>query len=204
VSADIVTAAGAGIADGAIYAIDPRDTFSSGPGFVYAVFRVHNLPARARVGARWIFPGGRVIPYVCPVALCPPHRLASATYTYYVAQTLAGPGRYAVSALINGRAVGLHHFTVKATGTAPAPRGQSTTPVAPPATGLSVYAANPVGKPSRSHHGPAQPPHASLLLSATHSQPPGGDDHGPAKRQRDHRHGRDKGGDNAGDGVTIG
>jgi hypothetical protein len=34
-------------------------------------------------------------------------------------QMVAGPGQYAVSALINGRAVGLHHFRVEAGARAP-------------------------------------------------------------------------------------
>jgi hypothetical protein len=119
ISADIVTAARARVADGRIYVTNPRDTFSPRAGIVYAIFRVQNLPAHARVGARWIFPDGRRIVYACPASDCPPHRFASAHYTYWVEQTLAGPGQYAVSALVNGRAVGLHHFSVEAGASAP-------------------------------------------------------------------------------------
>jgi hypothetical protein len=119
VSADIVTAARAGVADRRIYMINARDTFGPRASIVYAIFRVHNLPAHARVGARWIFPDGRRIVYVCPASDCPPRRFVSARYTYWVEQTLAGPGQYAVSALVNGRAVGLHYFSVQAGARAP-------------------------------------------------------------------------------------
>ena len=126
VSAHIITAARAGIADGRLYVINPRDTFGPRAGVVYAIFHVQNLPAHARVGARWIFPDGRRLVYVCRVADCPPRRSVSARYTYWVAQTLAGPGPYAVSALINGHVIGLHHFSVKAGTSAPEQDDQDT------------------------------------------------------------------------------
>jgi hypothetical protein len=111
---------------------------------VYAIFRVHNLPAHARVGARWIFPDGRRIVYVCPASDCPPRRFVSAHYTYWVEQTLAGPGQYAVSALVNGRAVGLHHFSVEAGASVPDQGDHDDhdrdTPDTTLATGLGVFA----------------------------------------------------------------
>jgi hypothetical protein len=143
VSADIVTAARAGVADGRVYVINARDTFGPRAGIVYAIFRVHNLPAHALVGVRWIFPDGRRIVYVCPVSDCPPRRFVSPHYTYWVEQTLAGPGPYAVSALVNGRAVGLHHFSVEAGERAP-DQDDHDRPDTTPARELGVFAAKPV------------------------------------------------------------
>jgi hypothetical protein len=150
VSADIVTAARAGVADGRIYVIDARDTFGPRASIVYAIFRVHNLPAHAWVGVRWIFPDGRRIVYVCPTSDCPPRRFVSPHYTYWVEQMLAGPGQYAVSALINGRAVGLHHFSVEAG--ARAPDQDEDTPDTTPAMQLGIFAAKPVSREHRRHN----------------------------------------------------
>src|SRR5919204_5994290 len=143
-SADIVTAARARVAGGRIYVSNPRDTFGPRAGIVYAIFRVHNLPAHARVGVRWIFPDGRRIVYVCPVSDCPPRRFVSSHYTYWVAQTLAGPGPYAVSALVNGRAVGLHHFSVEAGVRAPDQDDEDRRDTTPAIElGVFVFAAQP-------------------------------------------------------------
>src|SRR5205085_12624513 len=143
VSADIVTAARAGVADGRLYVIDARDTFGPRARIVYAIVRVHNLPAHAWVGVRWIFPDGRRIVYVCPASDCPPRRFVSPHYTYWVEQMLAGPGQYAVSALINGRAVAVHHFTVEAGAHAP-DQGDDDTPDTTPALELGPFAAQTV------------------------------------------------------------
>jgi hypothetical protein len=156
ISADIVTAARAGVADGRLYVINARDTFGPRASIVYAIFRVHNLPAPAWVGVRWIFPGGRRIVYVCPASDCPPRRFVSPRYTYWVEQMLAGPGQYAVSALINGRAVGLHHFSVETGASAPDQDGQhdqddEDTPDTTPAMELGIFAAKPVYTPHRRH-----------------------------------------------------
>jgi hypothetical protein len=70
--------------------------------------------------------------------------LVSAHYTYWVEQTLAGPGQYAVSALVNGRAVGLHHFSVEAGASVPDQDDHDDhdrdTPDTTLATGLGVFA----------------------------------------------------------------
>jgi hypothetical protein len=158
VGVDIVTTARASVAVGRIYMIGPRDAFGPRARVAFAIFYAHNLPAHARVGARWTFPDGRRIVYVCPVADCPPRRFVSPHYTYWVEQTLAGPGQYAVSALINGRAVGLHHFSVEAGASAPdqddqdaqhdqddqGPQGTT------PTTDLGVFAAQPMRNSMRS------------------------------------------------------
>jgi hypothetical protein len=165
ISADIVTAARARVAGGRIYVTNPRDTFGPRAGVVFAIFRVHNLPAHAQVGARWTFPDGRRIVYACPASDCPPRRFVSAHYTYWVEQTLAGPGQYAVSALVNGRAIGLHHFSVEAGASAPDQDGQhdqddqdgqhdqddQDTPDTTPAMELGVFAAKPVSTRHRRH-----------------------------------------------------
>jgi predicted Ser/Thr protein kinase len=165
ISADIVTAARARVAGGRIYVTNPRDTFGPRAGVVFAIFRVHNLPAHAQVGARWTFPDGRRIVYACPASDCPPRRSVSAHYTYWVEQTLAGPGQYAVSALVNGRAIGLHHFSVEAGASAPDQDGQhdqddqdgqhdqddQDTPDTTPAMELGVFAAKPVSTRHRRH-----------------------------------------------------
>jgi hypothetical protein len=153
--------------------INARDTFGPRAGIVYAIFRVHNLPAHALVGVRWIFPDGRRIVYVCPVSDCPPRRFDSPHYTYWVEQTLAGPGPYAVSALINGRAVGLHHFSVEA-GVRTPDQDDHDRPDTTPAMELGVFAAKPVSTWHR-RHSAAQPARASLPSDAARSTPPGHD-----------------------------
>jgi hypothetical protein len=178
VSADIITTARASVALGRIYMIGPRDTFGPRTRVAFAIVYVHNLPAHAQVGARWIFPDGRRIVYVCPVSDCPPRRFVRPRYTYWVEQTLAGPGQYAVSALINGRAVGVHHFSVEAGASAPDQddrdnqdtpdqddRDNQDTPDTTPAMELGGLAA----KPARTRHrryGTAQPAWASLSPDA--------------------------------------
>ena len=144
--------------------IGPRDTFGPRTRVAFAVVYVQNLPAHAQVGARWIFPDGRRIVYVCPVADCPPRRLVSLHYTYWVEQTLAGPGQYAVSALINGRAVGLHHFSVEAGASAPDQDDHDMSDTTP-AMELSVFAAQPVSTRHR-RHSAAQLAWVSLLPGA--------------------------------------
>jgi hypothetical protein len=76
---------------------------------------------------------------------------------------LAGPGQYAVSALINGRAVGLHHFSVAAGASAPDQDDQDNqdTPDTTPAMELGAFAAKPARTRHR-RHGTAQPAWASL------------------------------------------
>ena len=149
--------------------IGPRDTFGPRTRVAFAIVYAHNLPAHAQVGARWIFPNGRRIVYVCPVADCPPRRFASPHYTYWVEQMVAGPGQYAVSALINGRTVGRHQFSVEAAASAPDQDDQGDqhdqddrdTPDTTPAVEMDVFAALPLS-PRHGRHSSAQLARASL------------------------------------------
>jgi hypothetical protein len=64
----------------------------------------------------WTFPNGKQVRFYCTKCGSPP--AGGTHYSYWVEQLLAGPGSYTVSALVNGHAVGAHHFTVGGAATA--------------------------------------------------------------------------------------
>jgi len=74
-------------------------------GLVYAYMYFQHVSPGATAAARWNFPNGKTAVW------SPGH--AYMTHPYYWAyQPLAGPGRYRVTALVNGRVAGVHDFTV--------------------------------------------------------------------------------------------
>jgi len=128
ITADIVTARyyhqGAG---GIFVPVGPRDIFRSGMQ-VYAIFHFHPFPQGAVIKAVWTFPNG----YRDSYALTNP---GAYSWAY---QNVGGPGRYTVTAIVNGRAVtGSHNFRVVA-GAAPSTGTQfiapNSAPAAQPAT----------------------------------------------------------------------
>jgi len=82
--------------------VNQRDTFRPGE-LVFAVFHFHPFPQGAVVKAVWTFPNG----YRDSYALKNPGPYSWAN------QNVGGPGRYTVTAIVNGRAVmGSHSFSV--------------------------------------------------------------------------------------------
>ncbi len=106
-SADLVTARtysmdayGSPMPDGA------TDIFNAGVGRIYVIIFFHHLPSDATVTVRWSYPANTI----------PPEDDSVPTYktVFAYTQQVPGPGRYTVTALVNGHAVGSHHFTVMA------------------------------------------------------------------------------------------
>jgi len=99
--------------------VDPSDTFNADVGTIYVVVSFHHLPSGAGTAVRWTYPRGTSPPTL--YSFDQPYKVAFAS-----TQIIPGPGRYTVTALVNGHAVGSHHFTVGS-----------------PAAGLSSGANNP-------------------------------------------------------------
>ena len=119
ITADIVTARNYKYGSGgfAVLPVGQRDTFHPGE-LVFAVFHFHPFPQGAIVKAVWTFPNG----YRDSYALNHPGAYSWAN------QNVGGPGRYTVTATVNGKAVdGSHSFTVVA-GAAPSTGTQFISP----------------------------------------------------------------------------
>ena len=85
--------------------VDPSDTFNADVGTIYVVVSFHKLPSEARTAVRWTYPPGTSPPTL--YSFDQPYAVAFAS-----TEIVPGPGRYTVTALVNGHAVGSHHFTV--------------------------------------------------------------------------------------------
>jgi len=157
---------------GLIIAVDQRDTFRPGE-LVFAVFHFHPFPQGAVVKAVWTFPNG----YRDSYALKNPGAYSWAN------QNVGGPGRYTVTAIVNGRAVtGSHSFSVVAG--------------AAPSTGTQFIAPN---------NAPAAQPATADQPTAGYGRGPG-KGHGPKDKGfkgGGNGHGN-SGGDNSGDVVSVG
>jgi len=115
-SADLVTAHGYSMdAYGSPMPGDASDMFNADVGTIYVVISFHHLPSDATVTVRWSYPTGTI----------PPEEDSVPRYKTVFAYTrqVPGPGRYTVTALVNGHAVGSHHFTVVAASGAPSSGG---------------------------------------------------------------------------------
>ncbi len=129
ITADIVTARNCSSnAQGVPYPVDAKNSFGMRAARTYAVVRIHHLPVGAVVAARWTFPAG-LSPYLYH---------PNGAYSVFCAYVdLGPPGRYTVAALVNGKVVGSHSFTVVA-GAAPSTGTQfvspNNAPAAQPAT----------------------------------------------------------------------
>jgi tRNA A-37 threonylcarbamoyl transferase component Bud32 len=111
VTASIVTARGyTKVVGGGVIPVGPRDTFTPG-ALAYAVFRFHLFPPGAAVEAVWTFPNGARSSYF----------LDRPTAYSWCEQTLGNPGRYTVTAVVNGRVAGSHAFSVAARSPASTP-----------------------------------------------------------------------------------
>ncbi len=103
IHAQIVTAVGhATGANGAVVPVDPRNSFPLKAGQAEAIIHIDHLPRGATVVARWTFPGGRVADIALP-----------SFSTLWSSEAFSQPGKYTVSAVVDGKVVGTHHFTVK-------------------------------------------------------------------------------------------
>ncbi len=87
--------------------VDPSDTLNADVGTIYVVVSFHRLPSGARTAVRWTYPPGTSPPTL--YSFDQPYAVAFAS-----TEIVPGPGRYTVTALVNGHAVGSHHFTVVA------------------------------------------------------------------------------------------
>jgi serine/threonine protein kinase len=124
ITADIVTARNCySNAQGVPYPVDARNSFGSRAARTYAVVRIHHLPVGAVVAARWTFPAG-LSPYL--------YHPGGAYAVFCAFVDLGPPGRYSIAALVNGKVVGSHSFSVVA-GAAPATGTQFVAPNNAPA-----------------------------------------------------------------------
>jgi hypothetical protein len=97
--------------------INPRDAFNANVGQVYAIFHFHHLPPHATIEAVWTLPDGSHPTYPFGTSGAGGARYLWAEYD------TAGPGHYSVAAVVNGKTVGSHDFTVKGKGNNGASQG---------------------------------------------------------------------------------
>lgn len=151
VTAAIVTARGLSTdANGVPAPVDPRDSFALRWGQSYAILHFQQLPPHARVAARWTFPGGRSADIALPGGFS----------TVWSEESFAGPGKYTISAVVNGKVIASHSFIVKegghAAGQTPPPGSgtQGTVPAGQPVTQADAFAAARANKGNHGHgHG---------------------------------------------------
>jgi len=140
VTANIVTARNYTLSPSGfvVLPVDQRDTFRQGE-LVFAVFHFHPFPQGAIVKAVWTFPNG----YRDSYSLRKP-----GTYSW-ANQNVGGPGRYTVTATVNGKMVtGSHGFSV-VVGAAPSTGTQFISPNNAPAA--PATADQPTGGYGRGH-----------------------------------------------------